>query len=116
MSLHSVLARRPGGAQALRFDTSGALEVFGLSPIAASDVVCIRDVWAVLGRDLDLGELTELACSDGRQSSLYIREWSGETLALVEGPTEEDLGNRAVDVCVLLERERDHERERGTEP
>lgn len=87
----------------MRFDTSGALHIVGSSAIPASDIVCIRDVWAVLARDLELGELVELSCTDGDKSSLFVCEWSGETLALVEGPAEEDLGARAEAVRALLD-------------
>ena len=103
VSLSDVLERRPGSVHAMRFDTSGVMHVVGSSAIPASDIVGIRDVWAVLARDLELGELSELACTDGDKLSLYLREWSGETMALVEGPANEDLGARADAVRALLE-------------
>jgi hypothetical protein len=101
--LDRLLAQRTEATQALAFDTSGALELTGAPSIPASEVVAIRDVWSVLGRELGAGELREISCTDGKTQSLFIADASGRTLALVEpAATVETLGDVAQDVVALL--------------
>ncbi len=101
--LDRLLAQRTRAIQALAFDTSGALDLTGSPAIPAAEVVAIRDVWSVLGRELGAGELRELSCTDGKSLSLFIADAAGRTLALVEpAATVETLGDVAQDVATLL--------------
>lgn len=106
MKLQEIISRRSGAQAALSIDSSGAIEAAGRSPLPGSEVVVIRDVWVMLGAQLELGSLQELACTDGTDASLYVVEKDGVTVAVVEGPAGEDLGTRAVAVRAAIEASR----------
>jgi hypothetical protein len=113
--LERLLTERSRAAQAVAFDTSGALELTGAVAIPAAEIVAIRDVWSVLGRELGAGELRELSCTDGAQLSLFLSDSSGRTVALVEqGGSVETLGEIAQEVAtVIAETAKDRERVNG---
>ena len=101
--LDRLLAKRTWAIQALAFDTSGALELTGEPSIPPAEIIAIRDVWSVLGRELGAGELKELSCTDGERLSLFIADAAGRTRALVErAASVETLGEKAQEVGPLL--------------